>query len=306
MIETFKPSNGKVRKIDRLSKGCWINVTHPSEEDMAVLKSVMSFPDNFITSLKDIDELPSIEKYKKSLCIIFRTPQKRRVRDEFEYFTIPLGIIITKNYMTTICFQDNDVMDILKTKKLRFEGKLPIIKLLFVSTKLYLKYLREINKEIYITQNRLQKSTKNEEIIKLLEFEKYLVYFSTSLKSNGYLLDKLNKNGTFTHSEYDKGLIEDIIEENRQALEMTTIYSDILSSTMDAFASVISNNLNIIMKLLTSITIVLMIPTLIASVFGMNVDLPFQNSGNAFLMVMAVSFICSAAAIAILWRKKFV
>jgi len=145
---------------------------------------------------------------------------------------------------------------------------------------------------------------KNEELVKLLTLENSLVYFSTALRSNDVLIEKLSKNKVFTRFEEDRELLEDLAIENKQAVEVTKIYANILSGTMDAFASIISNNLNIVMKFLTTVTILLMIPTLIASIYGMNIDLPFQSDQNAFFMVMLFSVLLSLSGLLLFWRRQ--
>ena len=304
MIEIFKPNIGKLEVLDKPVKKTWINISSPDENDILNLKSIIDIPEEVLFSLKDIDEIPTIEEHTNFTFIIIRTPQKNSNGNELEYSTVPLGIILSEDYMISICFAKNDVIERLKCQKFGFKETKPILRLLLLSAKLYLNYLKEINKEIYIIQKDLERSTKNEEIIKLLGLEKSLVYFNTSLKSNTLLIKRLSKNEKIIKSYESKKIMENIIDENIQASEMTAIYSNILSSMMDAFASVISNNLNTVIKLLTSITIILMIPTLAASIYGMNVPLPFQNSPHAFLITMIISLFFSVLGILIFWRRE--
>ena len=253
--------------------------------------------------MRDADEVPKIESLDDGLFILIRTPQKRLI--EPEYFTIPLGIMLSKRCLITFCTIKNDVIERLKREKLNTGKKIQtVLKLLLASSRLYLTYLKAINRVSHIIQNDLEKSMKNEELIKLLNLEKSLVYFTTSLRSNLLVISKLTKDKVFTRYEEDRELLEDVMYEYEQAMQMADIYSNILSGMMDAFASVISNNLNRVMKLLTSVTIILMIPTLIASIYGMNIPLPFQHSENAFFITMAISFLLSAIGIIIFWRKE--
>ena len=305
MIEIFKSSKGGLIPTKKLGKGCWINLICPTEEELLKVNQIVNIPQEIISSLKDVDEMSDMEKDDNLFFIVTRTPQKNLGNAELEYSTIPLGIIILDNYLITLCFNENDVITQLKTQKVYTEKKIQTtLKILLISAKTYLKYLNIINKKIHIIQDNLKKSMKNEEIFDLLNIEKSLVYFSTSLKSNQFLIERLTKTNVFTQFEHDKELLEDTTEENKQAIEMTNIYSNILSGMMDAFASVISNNLNIVMKLLTSITLVLMLPTLVASIYGMNVTLPFQKSPHAFLITMAVSVALAIIGAIILWKKK--
>lgn len=303
MIEIFKSSKGELGLIEKPVEGCWINLTSPTSEELSEISSIIEIPEYVISSLKDIDEMSAIERDNNFLFIVTRTPQKNLDNVGLEYSTIPLGIIILDNYLITLCFNENDVITQLKTKKVYTAEKVQAtLKILLISAKTYLKYLNIINKKIHIIQDNLKKSMKNKEIFDLLNIEKSLVYFSTSLNSNQFLIERLTN--AFTQFEHDKELLEDTKEENKQAIEMTNIYSNILSGMMDAFASVISNNLNMVMKILTSITLVLMMPTLVASIYGMNIALPFQKSPHAFLITMAISFALSIVSVLILWKRK--
>ena len=262
-------------------------------------------PQDVISSLKDMDEMPDMEKDENLLFIITRTPQKNSNNAELEYSTIPLGIILLDNYLITLCFNDNDVITQLKSQKVYTAKKIQTtLKILLISAKTYLIYLNMINKKVHIIQERLEKTMKNEDILGLLNIQKSLVYFSTSLKSNQFLIERLTKTKVFTQFEHDKELLEDMIEENEQAIEMAKIYSNILSGMTDTSASLISNNLNTVMKLLTSITLILMLPTLVASIYGMNIALPFQTSPYAFLITMTVSLALAIIGVIILWKKK--
>jgi len=305
MIEIFKSSKGGLIPTKKLGKGCWINLICPTEEELLKVNQIVNIPQEIISSLKDVDEMSDMEKDDNLFFIVTRTPQKNLDNAELEYSTIPLGIIILDNYLITLCFNENNVITQLKTQKIYTEKKIQTtLKILLISAKTYLKYLNIINKKIHIIQDNLKKSMKNEEIFDLLNIEKSLVYFSTSLKSNQFLIERLTKTSMFTQFEPDKELLEDTTEENKQAIEMTNIYSNILSGMMDAFASVISNNLNMVMKLLTSITLILMLPNLVASIYGMNIALPFQKSPHAFLITMIISVTLAIIGIIILWKNK--
>ena len=295
---------GRTRKVEKPVSGSWINLVDADEDDVRKLEKIIDVPEEFISSLKDLDEIPSIEKKGDEFFIIFKTPQKN-LSKEMEYSTVPLGIMITKKYLITVCFYKNDVIERLKKLKVSTQKKIQTtLKMLYVTAKLYLRYLKEMNKKIYRIQHRLEVSTKNEELMELLRIEKSLVYFNTSLKSNYLLIKRLMKNKLFTRYKEDQEILEDVVEETKQAIQTTEIHSSILSGMMDAFASIISNNLNIVMKLLTSITIILMIPTLVASIYGMNIKLPFQESPNAFLITMLISIGLSLLGILIFWRKE--
>jgi magnesium transporter len=228
----------------------------------------------------------------------------------FLYTTIPLGIIMTPDNIVTVCleetsiiedFHNNRVRGFDASKKARF-----VLQLLYKNASKYLQYLRQIDKLSTQVEQALHKSMKNRELIQMLRIEKSLVFFATSLKSNEVILEKMLKNNAIKRYPDDVDLLEDVIIENKQAIEMCTIYRDILSGTMDAFASVISNNLNIVMKLLAAITIAMAIPTMIASFWGMNVEVPFgvESTSAGFWIVMGIAGICTGVTVFILWRKK--
>ncbi|MBU4493453.1 MAG: magnesium transporter CorA family protein, partial [Nanoarchaeota archaeon] len=305
MIEIFKSSKGKLIPTKKPGKGCWINLICPTEEELSKVNQIVNIPQEIISSLKDVDEMPDMEKEDNLFFIVTRTPRKNSNNAELEYSTIPLGIIILDNCLITLCFNENDVITQLKTKKVYTAKKIQTtLRILLISAKTYLSYLNMINKKVHIIQEGLEKTMKNEDILGLLNIQKSLVYFSTSLKSNQFLIERLTKTKVFTQFEHDKELLEDMTEENKQAIEMAKIYSNILSGMADTSASLISNNLNNVMKLLTSITLILMLPTLVASIYGMNITLPFQRSPYAFLITMAISVVLAIIGVIILWKKK--
>jgi len=303
MLEIFKTTDTGLKRIKKPVRGSWINIVIPTEEDERFLYSHTKIKKEDIESLLDIDEIPSVEKYGEDYFILIKTPQKDG--GELEYSTVPLGIYLSDKYFITICFWENDC--IRRLKKTDFSTGKRIrttLKLLYISSKLYLEYLKEIQKKIYVIQKDLEKSMRNEEMIHLLNLEKSLIYFTTSLRSNYILIEKLTKNRLFTRYKEDNELLEDVLEETIQAIDMANIYSNILSGMMDAFASIISNNLNMVMKLLASITIILMIPTLIASIYGMNISLPFQTSPHAFLLIISLSILFSIIGVIIFWKAR--
>jgi magnesium transporter len=302
MIDILRPSKSGLEALDDYEKDCWVHASTPSKEEIDEICTFLKVPNELILSLQDIDEIPIIEKQDGLTFIIIRIP--RRNSDADEYSTVPLGIIMTEDTVLTFCFFENDIIGKLKNQKFTFNKIHLVLRLLLVSSRTYLNYLKEINKKIYIVESSLERSQKNAEIMKLLDIQKSLVYFSTSLKSDQLLIEKLAKNEHIIMSVEDKELIEEVNDENKQAIEMTNIYSNILSSTMSAFASIISNNLNMVVKLLTSITIILSLPILVASVYGMNIELPFQHSTNAFGIVIAFSVGIAITGVILLWKNK--
>ncbi|MDR1898550.1 MAG: magnesium transporter CorA family protein [Treponema sp.] len=294
---------------DAVSRGCWIDARNVSKEDLFRLESEFGIAGELLTDIMDADEQARIEKEDKYTAIIVRLP----VLDEsaeVSFFTLPLGIILFADKVITICPRSSEALDDILRNRIRgfnIKNKSTfVLYLLGRGAFTYLKFLKELNKRTNIIKDELQKSIRNNELIQLLSIQKSLVFFTTSITSNELLLEKLQKSPLIRFKEDEKELLEDVVIENKQAIGMANIYSSILTGTMDAFASVISNNLNIVMKRLTIVSIVLMIPTLIYSFFGMNVALPFEENLHASLIIIMVSLL-SAVTGAILLntdRKK--
>jgi magnesium transporter len=250
-----------------------------------------------LTDILDTDELSRIEKDMYTLVIV-RVPLYTPDAD-VSYCTAPVGIVIFPRIIVTVCWTDCDLLRDFATSSVSLDD-FPsfVITLLSRSDATFLRYLKEINRISTLIQNELQQSIQNNELIKLLNLEKSLVFFTTSLKSNQLLLEKMAKTKSLALDDDDRDFLADVEIDNRQAIEMADTYSDILSGMMDAFASVISNNLNIVMKRLTVISLILMIPTFIVSVFGMNIRLPFETSDNyhGLIFVAAVCIVTSLVA----------
>lgn len=273
---------------------CWLHAANPAKEELLAIQQQYSIDPDTLTDILDMDELSRIEKDPEETVIILKIPVWDP-NQEVSYFTVPFGIVIKKDLIITLCQMEPELLKNFqqsKIKNIRLQSKASfVISLFYIAAVYYLKYLKEINRNTSAIQRDLQKSVKNNELIQLLTLEKSLVYFTTALKSNELVLEKLQKERAFKLSEDDIDLLEDTITENIQAIEMSNIYSNILSGMMDAFASVISNNLNVVMKRLTIISLFLMIPTLIASFYGMNVNLPLQGSPWAFMAIAGASLV---------------
>ncbi len=310
MIKILRWSENRFIPIDKIEKHCLINVISPEKSELEKLSGEMLIPSDFMTDPLDIDERARIETEDGVLLIVLRIPKYDESNSEIPFTTIPAGIILTKND-TIITISSSDITDVLdlyngKVKSIITGKRSSVILQIFLRTALlYLKHLKEINRRTGGIEKELQKSLKNEELIKLLNIEKSLVFFTTSLKSNELMMERLLKTELLKLTPDDKDMLEDVLIDNRQAIEMANIYSNILSGMMDAFASVISNNLNVVMKILTSITIILMIPTLTASIYGMNIELPFQHSSHAFFIVTGISFALSLLSVLIFIRNRW-
>jgi magnesium transporter len=308
MIYIFKRTASGLQKVEKIEKGCWINVVNPTNEELGNLHVDLNIPMEFLTDPTDIDERARIEVEGNILLTILRIPFFDKENLDISYMTLPIGILFTEDVAITIFTRETETfIDFISGCLSNFSTdnrSRTLLQIFFKTALLYLKYLKEINRKTSAIEKELHLSMKNEELIKLLNLEKSLVYFITSLKSNEIMMEKLERMG-FLKREEDKELLDDVIIENKQAIEMANIYSNILSGMMDAFASVISNNVNTVMKTLTSVTIILMIPTLVASVYGMNVDIPFGDSRVAFLITALISFILSFIGIMILKMRKW-
>lgn len=318
MFKVYQTIKGTVATLENPVINSWIDVTSPTEEDLQELSALVDIDEDIIRSIRDLDEVPKVEKYDDYQFILIQTPkvtQENEDEDEIyhKYSVSPLGIIFNSDYLITVSDGKNDVISYLKLKLKNYEknkivntNDTPqfILKLLLFTSKMYLKYLKAINHKLREAQKNLENLPQNSEIMHLLDLQKSLVYFNTSLQSNQIVIEKLTKKKYFTNSEEDEELIEDILDENKQALSTVKVYGQIISNTSNTFSSIISNNLNQTMRFLTSVTIILMIPTLVASVYGMNVELPFQNVPHAFAIVVAISFVITMIAILWFYRKK--
>ncbi|MED4400416.1 magnesium transporter CorA family protein [Metabacillus fastidiosus] len=311
MIEYFVTNaEMKLEKIDGIVRGCWINIVSPTEEEIILIGKQLNIPIDFLKDPLDDEERSRIEKEDDKALIIADFPFMTHDDVGFPiYDTIPMGMIITNDHFITISLRETPILDDFKNNRIRgfYTNKKTrfALQILFSISSYYLKYLKQINKKTNEIERELHQSMKNKELYSFLALEKSLVYFTTSLKSNKVVLDKMLRLNHLKMYEEDKDLLDDVIIENTQAIEMADTYSSILSGMMDAFASVISNNLNIVMKFLTSITLILSFPTMVASIYGMNIDLPFQNSPYAFFITMGMAVFLSSLTTVIFWKKKF-
>ena len=289
-----------------LKKGNWINMISPTEEEIQRVCAALQIKQDFIRYSLDEEEKARIdtEDDDNTTLYIIDIPVIESDRTRTVYVTMPIGVIFVRDdYIITVSQKNNDLIQAIKTenvityKKSRF-----LLQILYANSKKFLSLLYKINKELESTENKLKNYLQNEGLIKMLDLEKSLVYFTTSLKSNEVVMEKTTRGKIIKLYEEDEDLLEDAIIENKQAIEMAKIYSDILSGTMDTYASIISNNLNAVMKILTSVTFILAIPTLIASVWGMNVELPFQRSPLGFAIITVISVIL--CVIATIWLKR--
>ena len=288
----------KTEEIKEFAKGSWINLVNPSENEIKKVCENINIQEDFIRDALDSEEKARIDQEEDDNTILFviDVPVIEKNEDNEVYTTIPLGMIVVRDdFFITVSLRKNKIIEDFEKKKIKnfqtYKKTRFIFQIFYLNSSYYLTYLKQINKETEIAEYILKNSMKNKELLKLLSLEKGLVYFTTSLKSNELVMEKTMRGKIVKLYEEDEEILEDAIIENRQAIEMSQIYRDILNGTMDAYASIISNNLNGVMKFLTSITIILAVPTMISSFWGMNVELPFQHSEMGFVIMIFIAVI---------------
>ncbi len=296
-------------EINTLEKGCWVHLQNPTREEIDGLNARFALDPTYIQAALDEEESARIERDGDQTLIIVDIPYVETEGNGYSYTTIPLGIIMVDDVIITVSTRESTIITDFTEERIRgfwtFKRTRFILQLLHRNASRFLAYLKQIDKASMFVQTRLEASMRNQELLQMMKLEKSLVFFSTSLKGNEMVLEKMMRLDMLRKYPEDSDLLEDVIIENKQAMEMCAIYRDIMSGTMDAFASIISNNLNIVMKVLTSLTVVLSIPTLFASLWGMNVTgLPFENTPGGFWIVLGISLVVSMAAFVLLWRKK--
>ncbi len=311
MTNCYITRNNYLEELTGPEPGCWVNLVDPGDSEINRISDKYEIDMDALKAALDEDERSRIEVDDNYTMILVNIPTIEDESDKELYSTIPMSIIVTDDVVITICSEDTPILSQFANGKVKdFHSNMKsrfILQILYRSASLFLTYLRNIDKKSDHVENELHKSQKNKELIELLKLEKSLVYFTTALKSNEAVLEKLLRLETIKKYPEDSDLLEDVIVENKQAIEMANIYSGILSGTMDAFASVISNNLNIVMKVLSVITIVLSIPTLIFSAYGMNTNLagmPFAESKWGFLIIVVISIVIALIAMVIFMKSK--
>lgn len=315
MINIYRTNSDSVLEeleLNQADNNSWIKLIKPTEEELQQVSQVTGCPSDFLAAALDENEHSRIELEDDFILIVINIPF---LVSKNKFDTIPIGIIFSTTYFITICLQENKILDYFDNKNSKKFSTAKRTNFLFTmllkNAEYYLRYMRYINTLTDDLELSLRKSMKNQSLFQLFELERSLVYFITALKDNNVVTEKLlrlqkNKNiqELITISEDDEDLLEDAIIENKQAIEMVEMHSNILGGMMDAFASIISNNLNIVMKFLTSVTIILAIPTMIASFWGMNVDVPFKDHPGGFLYVVVFAFVVAFLSCWGLWKKN--
>ncbi len=310
MIRIFRTIDGSVHQISEAQEGSWIALTDPTATEILEISEKYHIDADDLRAPLDEEERSRIEVEEDYTLILVDIPVTEERNDKDWYITIPLSIIVTDEMIFTVCLEDSPILSAFMDGRVRnfytYKRTRFILQILYKNASMFLHYLRIIDKKSEMIETKLHKSQRNQELIELLELEKSLVYFTTSLRANEVVLEKLLKVDRIKQYPEDEDLLEDVIVENKQAIEMANIYSGVLSGTMDAFASVISNNQNIVMKFLAIVTMVMSIPTMIFSAYGMNVNsagMPFANSPMGFLYVILCSLVLSLV-VAFIFSKK--
>lgn len=308
-MRTYWNTNKGLKQIGQWEPNCWIQVTCPTEDDQRLLEEEFKIPDYFLSDISDNDERARYEYDDGWMLIILRIPFVKEVRSRTPYTTVPLGIIHKRDVTITVCFHETNMMiDFVSYQQKRGEGFTDYVDMIFrlflSSAVWYLKRLKQINNLIEKAKRNLDREVNNESLIGLSRLQDSLTYFITSIRGNENLLAKLKFK--LQVDELDADLIEDVNIEMSQARETTNIYSDILESTMDTYSSIINNNMNTVMRTLTSVSIILMFPTLIASIFGMNLINGMEHNKFGFLIAIVVSVLISGISWWIFRHKRLI
>lgn len=309
MLAILKTTPTGLERLEQFEPGSWIDLVSPTEEELEWVSNELHVPMDLLRAPLDEEEKSRVEIEDDLTHVIVDIPVLVRTETEQGYDTIPLGMLVHPDCFVTTCLRPNPILGDFERGSIRsfatFKKTRFLFQILQQVSAFYLRYLGRIDRETDKLERELRASMKNAEIFDLLYLQKSLVYFTTSLRSNEAVLTKLLRTKSIKMYEEDEDLLEDVIVENRQASEMARIYTYILTGMMDAFTSVISNNLNRVMKLLTSLTIILSIPTIVAAFYGMNVGLPFQTYKHAFTLTIVIAFVISLAFALVFWRKRY-
>lgn len=306
-MRTYLSLEAGMPQLDSYQANCWINVEFPDEDDLYFLTDELGVPSEFLADIADIDERPRTEREDDWQLTILRIPLESNIQG-LPYMTIPIGIITSKETTITLCYRKSqmmpDFMSHIRRKNIRIVSQGDFItRIIYSSAVWFLKYLKLIYLEINRAEKELEESVRNEDLMRIMRLQKSLVYFSTSIRGNEAMLGRLRT--AMRAGEIDPDLIEDVRIELQQAYNTSNIYTDICNSTMDALGSIISNNVNTIMKRMTSLQIVLTIPTMIASFYGMNVDILIGSWQYSFWVIMVISVSISAIAFILFRRIKW-
>lgn len=311
MLKYFKTDNQIIHEEDKLDGGVWVQMVNPNQQEAEEIAEALNVDIDDVKAALDLEERSRIELQDGYTLILVDIPTTEIRHEKQSYTTIPLGIILTQDVIVTICTEDtpvlknfimNRVKEFSTKKRLRF-----VYQILYRTATMYQANLRTIDKRRTEIEERIGEDTEDSDLIGLHELESTLVYFATSLRANGAVLDRLSRYKRLEQYPEDKELLGDVIIENQQAIEMALIYRDIINGTRELMSSVIDNRLNNVMKILTTITIVMAIPNIISGIYGMNVEqqwMPFSDAPYGFLIICGVILISCIVTMIVLWKKK--
>jgi len=308
MLNIYKNSEHGLERLETAVNGSWIHAVDPTPEEAQKLIA-WGMEADFINYSLDQDEMARMERDDNYTFILLRIPIFQGESVDIPYITVPLGIYILGNMIFTVCRYESDIFKVLtngKYRGLKTGKRYRLALYIFLETSVrYLNCLRVINRTTEALEDQLQRSTRNREVLELLKYQKSLTYFATALRSSEVMMERVQRVQLFNYYEEDQDLLEDVLTENQQAIQMTNINTEILSSMMDAFASIISNNLNAVMKALAALTIIVNLPAIVASFYGMNVRIPGAEHPLAFLFVLAVAIGFTAVATIVFYKRDW-
>lgn len=311
MIQLFKNIEGVTTTVDKPENGTWVNILPPfKQEEFTEVAEKLDVPIEFLQDSLDIDERPRFEVSDNVKLIVIKTPTENNSFNDSDayYITIPICIILTHHQIVTVnSFENGAIKKFLSTFQNRHPDKrnMMVLKVFEKVTQTFIEYLKEINHRRNMLEQRLYEANRNEELFELMRIQKSLVYLVTALRSNELLLIKLERTNMLGLNEDEREFLGDLIVDMSQALEMANIYTNILSSTLDAFASIIANNQNLVLKRLAGITIILQFPVLVASIYGMNVPIPYQREAYAFYIPIILALVTALVMAWFFVKKKW-
>lgn len=307
MEKIYVYKDNALLQVDEPVRDCWINLVHPSEKELQEIEEKYNIESDDLRAALDEEEASRITKEDDYTLVLFDIPAVEQKDGKDRFITIPLGVILAKGAIITICLESSPILNFNNKKKIinpRLKNRMLLV-ILLENSKLYLKNLRQINKQSEQLELVLHRSIENQALLEMMELGRSLLYFTTSLKGNNAILEKLTKTAAFTKYEEDEDLLEDVIIETKQATEMADTYSGVINGTMDAYSSVISNNMNVVQKFIAIAAIVISVPSMIFDAYGMNIDgVPLERSPQAFLYVIIIAGLASFAVYQYFKHKK--
>lgn len=309
MVKIYLTKKGVLEQIEEPVKGCWINMIHPTEKELLEIEEKFKIEADDLRAALDEEEAARLTKEDDYTLVLMDIPVIEEKNGKERFSTIPLGIILAKTAIITVCLESTPILNFnLKNKRslidTTFKTRL-LLQILLESAKLYLKYLRQINKQSEQIELVLHRSVENPALLEMMELGRSLLYFTTSLKANNAVLEKLTKTAAITRYEEDEDLLEDVIIESKQASEMAETYSGVINGTMDAYSSIISNNMNVIQKFIAIVAIIITIPSMVFDAYGMNIDgVPFETHPNAFAIIVFIALFASLLVYLYFKHKK--